>query len=669
MIQIVQIVRDIGNCLVRPGCTCGDPAIALYPCEDDQIIFCTHCGEITTRERLLNESSAQHLSGPIQWLNVSDRAECPLINIALSATVRALPEHTSSQAVELEGSITKISAEKCFLRLEGTKGFAGLHRQQHVELLGEGVPFEQWMRGLVEEVLWPHGPQGPAYYKIRFLPQTPAQKTGLEDFFQATCGLRFEARVLLYEPSAAFSPLRRLILECLPKARVMMAANEEEFGSLMKEGEPGFCLLPVVPALLEAVGLHLGQDHHAPRPHVILLLPERNHATIREALLWGADDILYPDSGKEALSRAIQRCQEQETNRKVKPSKAAPGHGEETHSGGTLSRIVRPRPTISDEDAVRMLCMASETHDAHSANHLNRIAAYSAAIARQMGLVARRVAALATASKLHDIGKMGVPDEILHKTGALTDEERLVMQEHTRFGYRILQVSNSELMRLGASIALCHHERSDGGGYPRGLAGDKIPLEARIVSVADVFDALTTQRVYKAAWSNERAVEHMQEQAGQMFAPEVIEAFLRVEAEIEHSQLRFMDDFRNVWTERRRNPRLPTPPVPVKIEIAMPDQTFRPVGLNGLVQNISPGGMKLLLHDISQDLFTLLVSARRYAKLTCRAPEWRVLDHAFCGVTWVDYYAVPDPHQCLLGLNFQKEIPELEGLLCNLEQD
>jgi hypothetical protein len=183
------------------------------------------------------------------------------------------------------------------------------------------------------------------------------------------------------------------------------------------------------------------------------------------------------------------------------------------------------------------------------------------------------------------------------------------------------------------------------------------------VTVVDVFDALTTQRAYKPAWSNEKAVEFLQDQAGRMFDPAVVEAFLHVLPEIEATQLRFMDDFRDIWTERREFPRIPTPPVPLTIEIALPEVTFRPRGLIGELQNISHGGLKVLLHDVTQDLFSIMVSMRRFAKIACADGAWDPLDQVTCAVSWVDYYAVPDPNECLIGLNFQKDPPQLAHLI------
>lgn len=671
MIQIDQLIREDDRCQVRLTCSCGDPALALYTSDDEQILFCTRCGAISTRESLLNESSVPHIAGPIHWLDLTDRAECPMVNASLAVTIHAHQDLDITRPLELKGTVTKISADKCFLRLEMRGAVAALQRQQEIDLQGGAPPLEERLPGIVEDVVWPYGPQNPAYYKVRLIPISLEQKTHLEEHFQATCGLQFDSRVLMLMPPDAFRGLRRMMRQRLPKARIVVAASEADFLRLLKEFEPGYCLLPPESHLLDAIGLR----RYAPppdSPRVILLLQERSQDALREALLWGAGDVLFPDCGPEQISRAIERCRQ--TGAAEPPPPPAVVSADDTRIGGRAPsdtvalQQVRQRASISDEDVVRTLCMASETHDPHSSNHLNRISAYTAAIARRLGLSRERIAVLATASKLHDVGKMGVPDEILRKTGALTADERQVMQEHTRFGYRILQASGGELMRLGAMIALRHHERYDGQGYPDGHAGEAIPIEARIVTVADVFDALTTQRAYKPAWPNDKAIEFLLEQAGRMFDPAVVEAFLHVTHEIEATQLRFMDDFRDIWTERRIAPRIPTPPVPLRLEIVMPELTFRPRELTGEIQNISQGGVKVLLNDVSQDLFTTIVSMRRYARILCADGPWRALDQTSCAVSWLDYYAVPSPSECLIGLNFQKDPPGLTQLIEALPQ-
>ena len=143
-----------------------------------------------------------------------------------------------------------------------------------------------------------------------------------------------------------------------------------------------------------------------------------------------------------------------------------------------------------------------------------------------MGLSASDTRQMCLAATMHDVGKIAVPDAILLKPGALTPEERREMEQHADRGRRILSGSESPVMRLAAEIAGSHHERWDGAGYPYGLKGEAIPLAGRIVAVADVFDALTTARPYKQAWSPERARAHLQENAGSHFDPRIVEVFL-----------------------------------------------------------------------------------------------------------------------------------------------
>ena len=126
---------------------------------------------------------------------------------------------------------------------------------------------------------------------------------------------------------------------------------------------------------------------------------------------------------------------------------------------------------------------------------------------------------------MHDIGKVGIADHILLKPGRLTPEEFEVMKQHAAFGYEILKGSESRVLQAGAEIARDHHEKYDGTGYPHGLAGDAIPIFSRIVAVADVFDALTSERPYKKAWSLERASEHIKASSGTHFDPQCVDAF------------------------------------------------------------------------------------------------------------------------------------------------
>jgi two-component system response regulator RpfG len=162
---------------------------------------------------------------------------------------------------------------------------------------------------------------------------------------------------------------------------------------------------------------------------------------------------------------------------------------------------------------------------------LHRLSALAGLIARGLGLEEGEARKIERAAQLHDLGNIGIPDAILNQPGPLLEDERLLMQQHTVFGHEVLQ-GGSGLLQLSAEIALGHHERWDGAGYPTGLAGEQIPLSARIVAAADVLDALLSPRPYRDKWPMDRALRHMGEQAGLHFDPAVIKVVLTREAEI-----------------------------------------------------------------------------------------------------------------------------------------
>lgn len=186
------------------------------------------------------------------------------------------------------------------------------------------------------------------------------------------------------------------------------------------------------------------------------------------------------------------------------------------------TRIIRER----ERETILRLAKAGEYHDRETSNHLIRMAKYARVIAESMGLSEDECEAIELAAPMHDIGKVGIPDEILHKKGKFTAEEYEIMKNHSYMGYEILNGSTSRFIKLGAIIALGHQERYDGTGYPSGLRGEEIPLPARIVAVADVFDALMSVRPYKPAWPFDTAVDYIRAQAGIQFDPVCVTAFL-----------------------------------------------------------------------------------------------------------------------------------------------
>jgi putative two-component system response regulator len=176
-------------------------------------------------------------------------------------------------------------------------------------------------------------------------------------------------------------------------------------------------------------------------------------------------------------------------------------------------------------DTIYRLSAAAEYRDPDTSAHLTRISHYCKIIARHLKLSTEVQELIFDASPMHDIGKLGIPDAILLKPGKLSDEEREVMKAHPAIGADILGHSDSSLMKMGALISLSHHEKYDGSGYPNGLKGEEIPIEGRIIALADVFDALASKRVYKEAWPIDKILQTILEDTGKHFDPIVVKAF------------------------------------------------------------------------------------------------------------------------------------------------
>jgi putative two-component system response regulator len=177
-------------------------------------------------------------------------------------------------------------------------------------------------------------------------------------------------------------------------------------------------------------------------------------------------------------------------------------------------------------DTIHRLALAAEYKDEEAGAHIARMSCYSALIAEKLGLSKKEVKNILCASPLHDLGKIGIPDSILLKPGRLTDEEFAIMKTHTIIGANILAYSDAEVLQVAEQIAISHHEKWNGRGYPQGLVADTIPLVGRIVGLADVFDALTSKRPYKDAYPVEAAVNIIKKELGQSFDPGIGEVFL-----------------------------------------------------------------------------------------------------------------------------------------------
>ena len=186
----------------------------------------------------------------------------------------------------------------------------------------------------------------------------------------------------------------------------------------------------------------------------------------------------------------------------------------------------------SYHDAIYMLGEAGHYNDTDTGSHIWRMAAYAGALARAVGWNAEACEQLMFAAPMHDTGKIGIPNAILRKVGQLDQDEWAIMMTHARMGHSILSKSRSPLFQMAAEIALRHHEKFDGSGYPDQLAGEQIPESARIVAIADVFDALASKRPYKEAWPLDRVLQTLQEGAGHHFDPRLVDRFVSIMPEI-----------------------------------------------------------------------------------------------------------------------------------------
>ncbi|MFW5425949.1 MAG: HD domain-containing phosphohydrolase [Methylophagaceae bacterium] len=193
-------------------------------------------------------------------------------------------------------------------------------------------------------------------------------------------------------------------------------------------------------------------------------------------------------------------------------------------------------------EIIQRLGLAAEYKDNETGNHVLRMSKFSHALAKLYGLADKDLEMILCASPMHDIGKIGIPDRVLLKPGKLDNDEWEIMKSHVTIGAELLSGGESPLLSMAKSIALTHHEKWDGSGYPEGLSGDDIPIEGRICAISDVFDALTSERPYKEAWSIEKAVALIKDESGKHFDPRLVELFEEILPEIKSIMAEHTDD-------------------------------------------------------------------------------------------------------------------------------
>jgi putative two-component system response regulator len=335
-----------------------------------------------------------------------------------------------------------------------------------------------------------------------------------------------DAKVLIVDDERANLALLGRILQRAGYERVTATDDPEEAVELFDTLEPDLVCtdlhMPRMSGLevIEALGRRIAPGTFLP---ILMLTADLSQEAEEEALSRGAKDfITKPFRASQIELRVGNLLRTRQL------------HLELHQHADQLEQMVKER-TIELEaarmDVLERLAQAAEYRDATTGQHTQRVGRLSGLLARALGLDRETAELVERAAPLHDVGKIGVPDNILLKPGSLTEDERATMQQHVDVGARLLARGRSKLIQMAELIALTHHERWDGSGYPRGLAHDAIPLPGQIVAVADVFDTLISERPYKRAWPLEKAVAEMQRQSGRWFAPRLVSTLLQVLAD------------------------------------------------------------------------------------------------------------------------------------------
>jgi putative two-component system response regulator len=327
-------------------------------------------------------------------------------------------------------------------------------------------------------------------------------------------GGRRAGQLLVIDDDGAIRQMLRHMLES-DGHQVSLAASAAEARRLIQHSSFDVVLCDVQMPGESGLSLasHLAAEY--PNTAILMVTAVDNSAVAEAALEFGAFGyLLKPLRMTELLASvdgALRRLELQAAARRQRDALELELAQQTSELRAAVQRLegMAGGRAESDAETMRRLARAIEYRSRETSEHIDRVAATCSLIGGRMGLSSGETERIRTASVMHDVGKVAVPDEVLLKPGPLTPDEREQMERHAEIGYEVLRSSDGDLMQLAATIAWAHHERFDGNGYPRGLRGDEIPQEARIVAVADVFDALTHDRVYRPALPFDEAVAIM----------------------------------------------------------------------------------------------------------------------------------------------------------------
>lgn len=334
-----------------------------------------------------------------------------------------------------------------------------------------------------------------------------------------------EARIMVVEDDAASVMLLESLLKRSGYRNLRFTRDPRQSLDLCREFRPDLLLLDLHMAHLDGFGVMEALPASLPPgelPTVLVLTADATSATKHRALASGAKDFLSkPLDTTEVLLRINNLLETRSLNQALH------------RQNEILEERVVDRTRALDEAQLEILdrlSQAAEFRDDDTGQHTRRVGEMSARLARALAVGDEEVELIRRAAPLHDVGKIAIPDTILLKPGRLTAEEMAVMRTHTTVGAQILANGRSEMLRMAEVVALTHHERWDGSGYPRGLAGSEIPLQGRIVAVADFHDALGHDRPYRKAWPRDTIRAEMISQSGRHFDPAVVAAFLALDS-------------------------------------------------------------------------------------------------------------------------------------------
>jgi putative two-component system response regulator len=315
---------------------------------------------------------------------------------------------------------------------------------------------------------------------------------------------------------------------------VLTASNGEEALEMVHDIPPDVILLDIMMPKMDGfeVAKQLKREEETKIIPIVMVTALNGVEDRVKALEAGADDFLNKPVDKTELRARVQSLV------KVKAYNDHMQNYQKELEAEVSKRTIQLRQALKKLKEVSLesifhLCRAAEYKDENTGDHIKRMSHYASAVARKMGLNKQTVEDLLYTAPMHDAGKIGIPDHILLKPSKLNNKEWETMKQHTIVGAQILAGSGAKFIKLAETIALTHHERWDGSGYPKGLKGSKIPLIGRIAAIADVFDALTSKRPYRMQpFSLEEAFNYIKEGRGRHFDPKVVDAFFATKDEI-----------------------------------------------------------------------------------------------------------------------------------------